>query len=234
MRMRIFLITIAFLYGIRGEAQWRIGIRAGYNHARFSPGSASTEDNFTTIYTYTTSPLGRGQIGIVTDVHVASSWLLRSGVMINGKGTRMTKASVFSDTGSRFIEVYYLEVPLTIVHQWNMSKGFQVFAGAGVYGARALHGAEKGEYTSWSGRYGIYNLVEFRTTNPENSGLPTIINPLDYGFILTAGIEHRRIQFLLSYGHGLQQLFPTSLVFNDKFTTRVLSISAAYLFNVTR
>jgi hypothetical protein len=175
-----------------------------------------------------------GQIGIVTDVHVASSWLLRSGVMINGKGTWLTKASVFSDTGSRFIEVYYLDVPLTIVHQWKMGKDWQIFAGAGVYAARALRGIEKGEGRSWSGPYGIYNLVEFRRDNPENLGLPTIINPFDYGVILTPAGEHRGIQLILTYGQGLQQLFPTSLVFDDKFTTRVVSISAAYLFKITR
>lgn len=232
--MRILLLTIASFYCICAEAQWRIGIQAGYNHARFSPSSASTEDNSTIIYNYTTSPLGRGQIGIVADVRLASGWLLRSGLMIEGKGTRFTKASVFSDTSSRFIEVYYLEIPMTIVHEWKMSKNWQIFAGTGVYAAKALRGIEKGEGQSWSGPYGIYNLVEFGTTNPENSGLPTIINPFDYGFILTTGVQHRGIQFLISYGWGLQQLFPRSLLFNDKFTTRVLSISAVYLLQISR
>jgi outer membrane protein with beta-barrel domain len=233
--MRIFLLTIVCLCSICVEAQWRIGIQGGYNRARFSPSSASTEDNSLIIYTYTTSPLGSVQIGIVTDVQLASSWLLRSGVMINGKGTRFTKESVFSDSSSRFVEVGYLEVPLTMVHQWKMSNDWRFVAGAGVYAARALRGVEKGEGVSLGGGlYGIYNFLKFRTTNPDNTGLPTIINPFDYGFILTAGIEHRGIQFLLSYGHGLQQLFPTSLVCDDKFTTRVLSISAAYLFKITR
>ena len=76
----------------------------------------------------------------------------------------------------------------------------------------------------------IYNTVEFSSQNKESDGHPTIINTYDYGLNFLAGVQCRNIQLSVGYGHGLQRVFPKSLVFEDKFTSRVFSLSAVYLF----
>ena len=168
------------------------------------------------------------QAGMVTDARLAQGWLLRSGLLINGKGTRLRRESSY-DTSSWLMELHYLEIPLSIIHQWNAGKHWSTFAGAGGYAARALRGIEKGEGKSISGRnYSIYNAVRFHSQNLDNSGRPTIVNPFDFGVTFMAGVECGNLQLLLTYSQGLQRLFPKSHFFEDKFTTSVLSLSATY------
>lgn len=98
----------------------------------------------------------------------------------------------------------------------------------------AIRGVEKGIGTSFGGPFVIYNPVEFRSHNPSNDGQPTIINPFDYGFTLIAGMERGKIRLLLKYSEGLQRVFPKSLVFEEKYTSRAISLSATYVFKANR
>jgi hypothetical protein len=226
--MRILFLAAFSFICLCTKAQLQLGIQGGYNHPRFSPATS-----IGTIYTYTTSPFRGFQAGIVAEKKLSQNLLLRSGLMVNGKGTRLKRVSSF-DTSSRFIELHYLEVPVSFVRQWKAGKRLFAFAGAGGYAARAIRGVEKGEGKTLSRPFFIHNFVEFRSQNPQNDGHPTILNPLDYGYTLLAGIERGNIQILLSYSQGLQRVFPKSLVFEDKFTTKTLSLSATYLFSVKR
>lgn len=227
--MRIFLLATFSLFCLSTKAQLQLRIQGGYNHAWFSP-ATSINPNFTHI----TSPFRGFQVGIVAEKNLSQNWHLRSGLLINGKGTRLKNESSFDDTSSRFIELHYLEIPVSLVRQWKAGKRLFAFVGAGGYVARAIRGVEKGEGKSFGGPYFIYNAVEFRSQNPESDGQPTIINPLDYGYRLLVGIERGKIQLLLSYSQGLQRVFPKSLEFEEKFTTRTLSLSTTYLFRTKR
>jgi hypothetical protein len=226
--MRIFLLATFSLACLSTKAQLQLGIQGGYNQPWFSP---TTSIN--TNYTYTTSPFRGFQVGIYAEKKLSRNWLLRSGLLIDGKGTRLKRTSSF-DTTSRFIELHYLEVPVSFVRQWKVGKRLFAFVGAGGYVATAIRGVEKGEGKSFGGPFFIYNRVEFHSQNPESDGKPTVINPFDYGYKLLAGIERGSIQVLLSYSQGLQRIFPKSLVFEEKFTTRTLSLSATYLFGTKR
>ncbi len=223
--MRIFLLAAFSLACLPSKAQLQIGVQGGYNHAWFSPATS-----ISTNYKYTTSPFRGFQVGINAEKKLSQNWHLRSALLLNGKGTRLKSESSFDDTSSRFIELHYLEVPVSLVRQWKAGKHLFAFVGAGGYIARAIRGVEKGEGKSFGGPFFIYNGVEFHSQNPESDGHPTIINPLDYGYNLLASIECGNIQVLLSYSQGLQRVFPKSLVFEEKFTTRTLSLSATYLF----
>lgn len=222
--MRIFLFATLCLVCLCAKAQLQLGLQAGYNDPWFSPGSSAS-----TNYTYTTSSYRGFQAGIIAGEKLSENWFFRSGLLVNGKGTRLKKESSF-DTSSRLIELHYLEVPLSFVHQWKAGKHLVVLVGAGGYAARAIRGVEKGEGKSYDGPFFIYNVVEFRSRNPQNDGQPTIINPFDYGFTLQAGIGQGNIQLLLLYSQGLQRVFPKSLVFEDKFTTRTFSVAGTYWF----
>jgi hypothetical protein len=168
-------------------------------------------------------------VGVVAKAPFTQRWSVRTGLLINGKGTRLEKEGM-SSTSSRFIELHYLEVPLSFAHQWKTGKDWSAFAGVGGYVARAVRGVEKGKGISLGGPYLVYDRVEFRSQNRSNDGHQTIINPFDYGFSLTAGVVRRNLQLSLSYSQGLQRVFPKSLVFEDKFTTRMFSLSVAYYF----
>ena len=222
--MKIILLAITLSSFIGSQAQIRIGVQGGYNHARLSPRQSSSD-----IYSYSTSGFRGFNAGAVAEIKVSQNWIFRPALLVNGKGTRLEKTG-FGNKSSRFIELHYVEVPIAIIHKWNTGKNFNVFAGGGMYIARAFRGVEKGEETSSFGTSYIYNSVEFSSHNEKNDGLPTIINPFDYGFNVVAGVQRESIQLLASYGHGLQRVFPKSLVFEEKFTNRVFSLSVVYLF----
>jgi hypothetical protein len=203
-------------------------VQAGYNYAHLSPNKTSSE-----IFSYSTGGVSGFQAGAFAEVRLSKSWIIRPAILINGKGTKLNKIG-FNDTSSRIIEINYLEIPVSMVYKWNVGKKSIAFAGVGIYLARAFRGVEKGEGHSLGGPYFINNFVEFHSKNEENDGLPTIIKPLDYGFNLLVGVERQSIQLMVSYGQGLQRVFPKSLVFEEKFTNRVFSLSAIYLFKTKR
>ena len=222
--MKIILLVITLSFFIGSQAQIRIGVKGGYNNARFSPGKSSSE-----IYSYSTSGFRGFSAGAVAEIKVSENWIFRSALLVDGKGTKLEKTG-FGIKSSRFIELHYIEVPIALIRKWNAGKNYTAFAGGGMYIARAFRGVEKGEETSLGGLSHISNFVEFSSHNEKNDGHPTIINPFDYGFNVEVGLQRESIQLLAGYGHGLQRVFPKSLVFEEKFTNRVFSLSVVYLF----
>jgi outer membrane protein with beta-barrel domain len=227
--MKIQLLTFIILFSIFTQAQIQVGIQAGYNHAYLTPNSS-----YSTTYTYTSSPFAGFQAGVVIETGLAENWNFRSGLMISDKGTRLRKEG-FGYPSAWSIELYYLEIPLSVVRRWKISKSsWSIFAGGGLFASRGVRGLEKGQGVSLNGTYDISDYVEFRSKNKGNDGRPTIINPYDYGCMIIAGVQRRKIQLLLSYEHSLHRLFPTSLVFEHKFAFRVISLSATFLLNKKR
>lgn len=222
--MKIILLAITLSCFIGSQAQIRMGVQAGYNHARLSPGQSSSD-----IYSYSTNGFRGFNAGVVAEVKVSENWIFRPALLVNGKGTRLEKTG-FGNKSSRFIELHYIEVPMAMIHKWKTGKKFNAFAGGGMYIARAFRGVEKGVEASPGEPSFIYNSVEFSSHNDKNDGLPTIINPFDYGLIAVAGVQRQSVQLLASYEYGLQRVFPKSLVFEKRFTNRVFSLSVAYLF----
>ena len=214
------------LWSFQARAQIRIGIIGGYNYNHLSPNHATSK-----IFSYSTAAFRGYNSGFVAEMQLAKYWFLRPGIIINGRGTRLKKIKEgWDDTSCRFIELHYIEIPLSIIHYWKAGKKSSAFIGAGFYVARAFRGVEKGLGTSGTGPYYLFNHVDFSSQNRENHGLPTVVNPMDHGFNVIAGMERQSVQLLINYGQGFQRVFPKSLVFEEKFTTRVLSFSAAYFF----
>lgn len=235
--MKISLLFFFSLYYICAEAQFRFGLQGGYNSAQIYPRNLSsniyTDQSSLTIYNYSTSRFRGFTAGVVAEVTLAHNWFLRPGVLVNQKGTRLKRIG-FGDTSTRFIELHYIEVPVTLVHRWKADEKLSILGGGGVYAARAFRGVEKGEGTTPGGPYYLHNYVNFSSRNEENKSFPTIINPTDYGITMVAGLERQGIQLIVSYNHGLRRVFPKSNVFQEKSTNRVLGISAVYLFTKQR
>ncbi len=226
--MKLLLLPITLFCFICTKAQLRVGVQGGYNYARLSPNQTSSG-----MYSYSTSGLSGFQAGAVFEMKVSENLILRPSILINGKGTRLEKTGM-DRIDSRFIQLHYVEIPISLVRSWNADKDVFFFAGAGLYFARIVRGVEKGEGSSLSGSYSFHNSVEFSSDNKENDGHPTIVNPFDYGFNILAGVERRNIQLIMNYGQGLERVFPKSLVFEEKFTNRVLSLSVVYFFMTKR
>ncbi|GEO09244.1 outer membrane beta-barrel protein [Segetibacter aerophilus] len=230
------LIFFTLLYAFT-NAQVRIGLQGGYNSAHISPRHSSSvifrNESSSISYDYTTSSFRGFQAGAVAELTLAHDWFLRSGLLVDGKGTRLKKIG-FSDTSTRFIELLYIEVPVSLVHNWKIGERLDAFGGVGLYAARAFRGVEKGEGNTPGISYYLYNRVKFTSRNEENGSVPTRIIPIDYGATAIAGLEWQRIQLLVSYFQGFQRVFPKSLIFQEKYTNRVLGFSAVYLFNIKR
>ena len=227
--MKILLLFIAPLWCFQAQAQLRIGVQGGYNSTTLSPNNAASD-----LFSYSTAAIGEFNAGIVAEMRLADNWMFRPGILINGKGTRLKKIKTgWNDTSSRIIELHYIEIPLNIIHNWKAGKKSSAFVGAGLYVGRAFRGVEQGEGRRDTDSYYLWKRIEFKSHNT-GQGLPTIVNRMDYGVNFIAGVERHGIQLIVSYSQGLHRVFPESLVFEDKFTTSVLSFSAAYFIKTKK
>lgn len=227
--MRLLLLTAGFFVCIVTQAQVRIGVQAGINRVNWSATDAHPTSSGET---YSTSGASNLHGGIVGQVHLSHRWHLRSGLFLTGKGTTLDHHSD-RDTSSLYIWVSYIELPITLVYQGKVGKNMDGFAGAGLYGAYGLYGAAIGEgVDKYLGPYGMERWGEFGWNN-ENQLFPPVISPIDYGYILLAGLQRHRMQLLLSYSQGCQTLLNPRL-FYDSFKNRVLSLSVAYLVPTNR
>ncbi|MGZ3854438.1 MAG: outer membrane beta-barrel protein, partial [Flavisolibacter sp.] len=142
-------------------AQLRLGIQGGLNMTRFLPVNkreSSLSESYKT-YWYR-----GGQIGIVSEYRISKVISIRTGLLVNGKGTVMKSENMF-DTSKRDIELHYLELPIVFTYKKKISATSLVLAGAGLYLARAVRGVETGQGNSFYGPFYIGDKIIFANEN---------------------------------------------------------------------
>lgn len=204
-------------------AQLRLGIQGGLNMAKFLP---VNKRESSLPESYKTDWYRGGQIGIVTEYGISKVMSIRSGLLINGKGTVMNSENSF-DTSKRDIELHYLELPVVFTYKKKVSATSFVLAGAGLYLARAVRGIETGKGNSFSGPFYIGDKVMFANEN-EDQSLPTVIKPLDWGYTALAGVEHKRLQLTFNYTLSGSPILPNPKIYYVNFKNAVATLSLAY------
>ena len=221
--MRILLLTFSFICCFGAQAQLRIGAQAGVSRVKWVSSDAAPTSSGEI---YSTSGLNNMQGGIVSQLKLSGGWQLRSGLMFTGKGTARHYLSD-RDTSNLNIWLRYLELPIALLYQRSFGRKTDCFVGAGGYGAYGIDGVAKGEGRNETiGFYTMGSEVEFSKHN-ETNVFPPVVPPIDYGYILLAGIEHGSLQLLLTYSQGLK-ILQNPRIFNGHYKNRVLSLSAAY------
>lgn len=221
--MKVIYIGIFIFITHFSNAQMKIGLQAGYNHSKFTKTKFSPDPIGGS---YQTSYLSGFNIGVVTEIEIAKDLYLQPGILIQGKGTNLSFTSSF-DTSSRFIELHYLELPVSLKFKTNPGKNIRAITGLGLYGSKSIRGVEKGSGASYSGPYTIYNKVEFSNRN-ETQKLPTIIKPFDFGYSLFLGVEIKKFQLFTTFCQSFKGITPSEKIYEGNFKNSTLSLSITY------
>lgn len=219
--MKALYIGIFIFITHFSNAQMKIGARVGYNHSKFTKTKFSPDPIEAS---YETSWFRGFNLGAVTEIKIANDLYLQSGVILQGKGTHLNFESSF-DTSSRFIELHYLELPVSLELKTEWRKNMKVITSLGLYGSKSIRGVEKGGGTSYSGTHHIfYNKVEFSNRN-ETQRHPTIIRPFDFGYSLLFGVEIKKFQLFTTFSQSLKGITPNEKIYNGNFKNSTLSLS---------
>jgi hypothetical protein len=202
----------------------QLGVLAGVNRVSWSAADAHPVSSGAS---YATAGTINFQGGIIGQLNLPGAWQLRSGLLLTGKGTTLNYQS-YHDTSSLDIWLRYVELPVLLVYQRAVGEHAKGFGGAGFYGAYGLQGAAMGRGRDHNaGPYIMESKVEFGPHN-DTQVFPPVVAPFDYGYTLLAGMEHHRVQLVLSYTQGVKTILNPEL-FYASYKNRVLSLSVAYI-----
>jgi len=220
--MKPFLLLILLLSLDHAEAQFKLGLQAGYGLSKWN----GRHIDGTSSYIYETKTLGGLSGGLVAEIKLSPEILIRPGIFLSEKGTEFNRVGG-SDTSTQHIYLDYLEVPVSLMYKIYERSTFAAYLGGGAYFAYGFAGGQIGSGKSRGGSYGISNPIVYGNYN-ENQIHPIIVRQIDYGYILNSSVEWRRMQFLLSYVHGLHDLLPNPTLFNNNYRNSTLNVSIAY------
>ncbi len=211
-RIQILLLILAFALGSYAQ----FGIKAGINMANQIRSFRKAD----IIKGFSTENLTGFQIGVMYQAFPRFSDMGTDvGLFISQKGFAYTDSTqIVNDLITLGYKEYnYVELPINIRYRYS-HKLIGAYASGGIYGAYLLSGKS----------------VDETVNSIENMSFRGVMERLDYGYSLNAGIEVlRQMQLGLSWTHGLKY-FLNSL--SSKNTTeenkdnRVFSINLTYLF----
>ena len=204
--MRIFsLFILCLLFAATVKAQSGAQIRAGVNLANVSVTNDGRVDDANMLTSF--------QVGILSDVHLASILHLQPGIFFTGKGS---KIEIGRPTENLYIKQtsnpFYIEVPVNLIVKLPFNSESHFFFGAGPYGAIGIAGKAKTEKRVLNfPSTNTENNIEFSNDDPttfneeEGTGLG-VLKRFDYGLNGIIGVEGKNLVLSAGYGLGLAKL----------------------------
>jgi hypothetical protein len=184
------LAVTALLICFSSQAQFRFGVKAGYNNA--------TVDYKKNAYTSDHSISGF-QAGVFGEFNLNRSLLLTSHIIFNQKGNVM-KAAVPDNMYSLTYRLNYLETNLLLAYKIPV-KNLDICIGAGPYLGAALSGAEKGWENTFAGERNIDRKVYFSNTKTSVYDT-TYFKSFDAGIDLNASVKYKKYQLYFNFSKG--------------------------------
>jgi hypothetical protein len=126
MKPILFLSALTFICTSL-PAQVRIGVQSGANLSTFR--IVDRQENLWG-ETYKTSSLKGLHSGLVIETAVSRNIFFQAGLLLSGRGSVVNSQSFF-DTSERAIEIYYLEIPVSVLYKKKVAKESFVYAGLG-------------------------------------------------------------------------------------------------------
>ncbi len=211
-RVKILLLILTF--AISNYAQ--IGLKAGINMANQIRSFRKAD----IIKGFSTENLTGFQIGVTYQAFPRFSDMGTDvGLFITQKGFAFTDSTqIVNDLITLgYKEFNYIEIPINLRYRYS-HKLIGAYASGGIYGAYLLSGKS----------------VDETVNSIENMSFRGVVERLDYGYSLNAGIEvFRQIQLGLSWTHGLKYFVSSIAIKNsaqENKDNRVFSINLTYLF----
>lgn len=125
--MRISL-TILFLVGfLSGEAQWRLGVRAGLNSSNLVHRWSRHEELITG------AAIARINGGLLVEIPLEDQWFIYSGLNYSGKGANLFATDSSMKKDSQRVRLNYVELPLMVLYKFPTEKEHQFLLSSGPY-----------------------------------------------------------------------------------------------------
>ena len=202
MKTKIVLSAIAMLGFTAAITAQKSGpqLKAGINLANISvtDDGAVSDANMLTSF----------QLGVVTDIPVASIFYLQPGLLFSGKGAKVESGTqgtlgYYKATANP----YYLEVPVNVLVKLPLSKESSFNVSAGPYLGVGIAGRRRLETSFGSTQKDIdFSNDDPTTINSEEGAGFGIMRRFDYGINTGLGIEGKSLVLSAQYGLGLAKL----------------------------
>ncbi len=215
----LFLLLAGSVQAQKGGAQ----IRAGVNLANISVTDEGDVDDANTLSSF--------QVGVLTDIKLASIVHLQPGLIFSGKGAKVQRGSEGSlGYYKATVNSYYVEIPATVLLKIPLSASSSFNAGAGPYLGVGVGGKRKIESALFNSERSItFSNDDPATFNEEEGAGFGVMRRFDYGFNTTVGLEGKSIVLSANYGYGLAKLQSgTNSSADNNNKNRVLSFTLGF------
>ena len=210
------LAMLILFFCFQSQAQFRYGVKAGYNNA-----SANyKEKSYQSVHS-----ISAFQVGLFGEIALKKSFLLKSHLLYNQKGNfvRTLIPDYSSDITCR---LNYLETDLLLAYKIPV-KDISIQIGAGPYLGVGLSGTEKGRYRNFGGEL-IEIDREVHFSNSKTSTFnTTYFKSVDFGFDFNASFSYKKYMLYLNFSKSVTGR--ENLESNDWYSkNQVFSIGLGY------
>lgn len=158
-------------------------------------------------------------VGVTIDLPVSGALSFEPGMVFTTKGTKMD--DTYQEVGiTPSINLYYLDLPLTMKGTYDFSNNLRMFGAAGPYIGVGLKGNIKLDGGDSSEHYDLEWGNDEETDDMKR---------LEMGLNFAGGVEINSALISLSYDLGLSNIL-TYKDYGAKMKNRVLKLSVGYLF----
>lgn len=181
MKQCFSFIIIILTFAAANAQKLQYGLRGGLG---FASQSITNPDILST------NSITTFNLSATVDFPLKNQFFLQSGLGILGKGVKE-----YQNTQTNTITLTYLDVPLNLLHKFNLPTLGKIYLGAGPYVSVGLSGNNQIEG------------VNLTTGTPVRFGNSEDIKKLDYGANFTTGLElNNHLTFNMRYSLGLNNI----------------------------
>jgi hypothetical protein len=216
----IFFFSFLLFLSLQTNAQFKLGIKAGYNNAW------AEYPNQPNVIKQSISAI---QFGVVGEFALRKV-LLKSNILFNQKGNYIDDTRVLIDD-NRWVtyRLNYIEANILAGYKFKLNSNLGLSIAAGPYVGIGVSGTEKGEGSSlFLGNYNVDRKAKF-TNVKVLSDRNVNFNPIDLGIDINASVNYKKFFWYCNFSKGL--IDRTSSTSEEwKSRNNVFSVGAGYYF----
>lgn len=190
------LLTTGF---VNAQSMTRLGVKGGVNFANMTLNKAGDQDQNKSLTTF--------NAGLVADFSLSPMFAIRSGLDLQGKGTKYHNDKVSSAT----LNPLYLELPVNFLLK-GPAGPIDLYVGAGPYISYGVAGKNKYTYKNATGEnVEVSSNIKWSNDDPlkDDPGSTGQLKRFGFGANVVGGIEFsKRFALNLQYGIGLTNTRP--------------------------
>lgn len=209
------LLLLMFLTTFFAVSHAQFGIKLGLNFANMI--SKDDDDHYDEDFKTRTGL----NLGIGYDIAIGQKFAVQTGLAYSQKGFRVVDTD---EDYTASLNLHYMEVPLTFAYKHTISEKLMVYGATGPCIGVAVAGKIKSDYDGDKEEVAL----DFGNANADD------FQPLDFGWMLNAGIQYTQIRFNLGYNLGLKNIDSGSHADNYQNKNRCFQMSIGYILGAKK